>query len=58
MQIGPCAKAIARETELTDIYARRKLINIEKLVYPLRETKKELMNKHKYRTLMSKTTRL
>jgi hypothetical protein len=57
MQIGPCAKSITKETELNDIYARRKLINIEKLVYPLRDTKKDLVNRQKYKTLMSKTTR-
>jgi len=36
IQIGPCATSIAKETELNDIYSSRKLINIERLVYPLR----------------------
>ena len=39
------------------MYARRRLINIEKIVYPLRDTKKDVVNRQKYKTLMSKTTR-
>ncbi len=56
MNIGPCLKAMAVEDEITDIYARRKMINIQKLTYPFRESKKDT-SKMKYRTLMNKTTR-
>ena len=57
MHVGPCVKSLAVEDQLTDIYARRKMINIEKLTYPYRENKKESSSKIKYRTLMNKTTR-
>ena len=57
MQIGPCAKSITKQAEINDMYARRRLINIEKIVYPLRDTKKDVVNRQKYKTLMSKTTR-
>jgi hypothetical protein len=54
IQIGPCVKAIARD-DLNDIYAHRKLINIEKLAFPLREACRDLTTRHKYKTLASRT---
>ena len=54
IQIGPCIKAIARD-ELHDMSAHRKLINIEKLAYPLREARRDLTTRHKYKTLASRT---
>jgi len=58
IQIGPCAKIIQKEHELSDGYCRRKLINIEKLAFPLRDNKKEMTGRYKYKTLMNKTSRI
>lgn len=54
IQIGPCVKAIAKD-DLHDLYAHRKLINIEKLAFPLREARRDLTARHKYKTLASRT---
>jgi len=54
IQIGPCVKAIARD-DLNDLYAHRKLINIEKLAFPLREARRDLTTRHKYKTLAGRT---
>jgi hypothetical protein len=47
-------KAVARD-ELNDLYAHRRLINIEKLAFPLRDTRRDLTSRHKYKTLASRT---
>ena len=54
IQIGPCVKAIARD-DLNDLYAHRKLINIEKLAFPLREARRDLTTRHKYKSLAGRT---
>jgi hypothetical protein len=57
MQIGPCAGTLAAESQLSDLYARRKLIHIEKLTFPYRSVHRDT-TRHKYRTLMNKTCRV
>ena len=54
IQIGPCVKTIPRD-DLNDLYAHRKLINIEKLAFPLRDARRDLTTRHKYKTLASRT---
>lgn len=54
IQIGPCVKGLAKD-DLNDIYAHRKLINIEKMAFPLREARRDLTTRHKYKTLASRT---
>ncbi len=39
------------------MYAQRKLINIEKLAFPLRETKRDLTSRSKYKTIANRTSR-
>lgn len=39
------------------MYARRKLINIEKLTFPYRSSKRDIGTRQKYSTLMNKTSR-
>lgn len=48
---------MAKDNELNDLYAQRKLINIEKLAFPLREVKRDLTARYKYKTLMNRTSR-
>ena len=55
--ITPYIQSINTENYLNDMYARRKLINIQKLAFPYREIKRQTSNKNKYRAIMNKTSR-
>lgn len=56
MQIIPYMRQITpKDEEMNDLYIQRRYYNMEKLAFPLKDIKKELSSRHKYRTLMHKT---
>jgi len=58
LQIGPYAKSILKGKEVDENVAQRKLINIEKVAFPLRQTRMDrLRNKTSY-SRVNQTTRV
>lgn len=58
LQIGPYAKSILKGKEVDENVAQRRLINIEKVAFPLRQTRMDrLRNKTSY-SRVNQTTRV
>lgn len=58
LQIGPYAKSLLKGKEVDDTIMQRKLINIEKVAFPLRQTRMDRMRNKTSYSRINQTTRI